>query len=156
MRYRPLATLALIIAGSTTLQAQPVLLQIKPHAGDTLSLRLEQKVEITAGVAEAMRRMTTVTQVFSHAVVNHASSQSAEVTALTDSIRTVTFPGGKAPPLKRIAVKEGSMRLRVSTDGGAEVVDAGKNTQLATALGPMPATLSSKAVSIGDKWDCEM
>lgn len=156
MRCRSLATLILIIAGSSNLQAQPVLLQIKPRAGDTLSLSIEQRVEITAGEAEAMRRMTTITQVFSHAVVNQATSHGAEVTALTDSIRTVSFPGGKALPLKKIEVKEGSMRLRVSTDGGAEVLDAGRNRQLAAALGPMPATLSSKAVSVGDTWNREM
>jgi hypothetical protein len=132
------------------------MLQIRPHAGDTLEVKLEQRLEITSGAGEGMRRMTTVTQVFSHAVVTRATSRGAEVTALTDSIRTATFTGTRTPPLRKTAVRDPVMHLRVSTDGGAEVLDGGRTTQIAAAFGPMPATLSGKAVAIGDRWDREM
>lgn len=156
MRFRALGVLSLIAAGASLAEAQPVLLQIRPRAGDTLGVRLEQRVEISGGSTDNMRRMTTVTQVFSRAIVTRATAQGAEVTALTDSIRTASFSGARTPPLHRVSVQESQMRLHVSTDGGAEVIDAGKNTQLATAFGPMPATLSGKAVAVGDRWDREM
>jgi len=145
-----------MLAAVTAADAQPVLLQIKPHAGDTIAVKVEQRLEITGGSGEAMRRLTTVTQVFSHAFVTRTTSRGAEVTALTDSIRTATFAGGRTPPLKRATVKDPSMRLRFSTDGGAELLEGGRSAHLATAFGPMPATLSGKAVSEGDSWDREM
>lgn len=156
MRSRVLALSGLVFAAVTTVDAQPVLLQIKPHTGDTIAVKVEQRLEITGGRGEAMRRLTTVTQVFSHAFVTRTNSRGAEVTALTDSIRTATFPGGRTPPLKRAAVKDPSMRLRFSTDGGAELLEGGRSAHLATAFGPMPATLSGKAVNEGDTWEREM
>jgi hypothetical protein len=146
----------LLIAAVSTVDAQPVLLQIRPRVGDTIAVNLEQRLEITTLAGESSRRTTTVTQVFSHAIVNRTTSRGAEVTALTDSIRTATFPGGKTPRLRRAEVKDPSMRLRFSTDGGAELLEGGKSAQLAGAFGPMPATLSGKAVTTGDQWDREM
>src|SRR5689334_23262358 len=97
MKGSVLGVAALILAAGSTIDAQPVLLQIRPHVGDTIAVQLEQRLEITTGAGESMRRMTTVTQVFSHAIVNRTTSHGAEVTALTDSIRTATFPGGRTP-----------------------------------------------------------
>jgi len=151
-----LLTILSLVAAVSTAQAQPVLLQIRPRVGDTIAVKLEQRLEITTHAGEASRHMTTVTQVFSHAIVNKTSSRGADVTALTDSIRTATFAGGKTPQLHRAEVKDPSMKLRFSTDGGAELIEGGKSAQLAGAFGPMPATLSGKAVSTGDEWEREM
>jgi hypothetical protein len=145
-----------MLAAVSTIDAQPVLLQIRPRVGDTIAVQLEQRLEITTLAGESSRRMTTVTQVFSHAIVNKTTSRGADVTALTDSIRTATFSGGKTPRLHRAEVKDRTMRLRFSTDGGAELLEGGKSAELAGAFGPMPATLSAKAVTTGDKWDREM
>ena len=151
-----LLTILCLVSAVSTINAQPVLLQIRPRAGDTIAVKLEQRLDITTLAGEASRHMATVTQVFSHAIVNKTTSRGADVTAITDSIRTATFAGGKTPPLRRANVKDPSMKLRFSLDGGAELLEGGKSAQLAGAFGPMPATLSGKAVSTGDEWEREM
>src|SRR4029078_3608813 len=71
-------------------QAQPVLLQIKPHVGDTIAVRLNQTVDMsgaTFGGAAIPRRMITMTEVFSRAIVQDVSGDHLMVLAVTDSIR---------------------------------------------------------------------
>src|SRR4051812_48857981 len=117
MRGSFLVGLALVFGAVSPIDAQPVLLQIRPHVGDTIALSVEQRLELTGGTGEATRRMTTVTQVFSRAIVTRSTSRGSDVTAITDSIRTATFTSGRAPALKRAQVKDPVMKLRVSADG---------------------------------------
>jgi hypothetical protein len=156
MRRSVLSLIALVFAAVSTIDAQPVLLQIRPHVGDTIALSVEQRVELTGGKGEATRRMTTVTQVFSRVIVNRATSRGADITAITDSIRTATFTSGRAPALKRAVVKDPTMKLHVSTYGEAELIEGGRAAHVAASFGPMPATLSEKAVAPGDKWEREL
>jgi hypothetical protein len=160
--------------------AQSVLLQIRPPVGDTLSVRMDQRVEMT-GVptgcvtgysgnrrgaspdtraetcTAATRQMTTVTEVFSRAIVQSASGEGAHVLAVTDSIRTSLSSGNsRAVKPTRVRTNTGSIELRVATDGGAKVVDAAASEQMRAVFGQMPATLSRKPVAVGERWTRQM
>ena len=170
---------AAVITSAAVASAQPVLLQIKPHAGDTISVRFQQKVELSAVPADCVaqnptarrpareperkkaclaspRQMTTVTEIFSRAIVQGISREGALVLAVTDSIRTAASRGGKPGAPKRVAAQDGSMKLRITRDGGAEVIDSDASEELRAVFGQMPATLSKQPVSVGEKWKREM
>ena len=161
----------MIAASWSHLQAQPVLLQIKPHVGDTLTVRLEQKVEMSgapldcgpgtkmrgATPCSALRRqMTTVSQVFSRAIVEGVSGEGASVLAVTDSVRTAMSRGGPPGTPRRVRGREHSIKMRVSNDGAAEVTDAQASDELRAIFGQMPAMLSRNPVRVGGKWTREM
>lgn len=160
--------------------AQPVLLQIRPRVGDTMSVRLDQRVEMTGvppGCAtgyesarrepaattvprhcdDATRQMTSVMEVFSKAIVQRSSSTGSTVLAVTDSIRTSTTGGAtRAMRPRRVPSSSQAIELRVGTDGGAEVVDAEASPQIRAIFGEMPATLSRRAVAVGETWQRSM
>ena len=158
------ACLAAVFSISSSAGAQPVLLQIKPHVGDTIAVKLQQRVEITGSPAEcarrpcttAPRRMTTVTEVFSRAIVQGMTAEGATILAVTDSIRTAMAPGSKPGAPRRVRGREGSMQLRVGSDGGAKVLDSDASDELRAIFGQMPAMLSKKSVEVGGKWSREM
>jgi hypothetical protein len=160
---------------------QAVLLQINPHAGDTLNVRLDQKVEMSGTptgcptgytaptrntrvtpearmCAQGTRQMTTVMEVFSRAVIHKTDRDGALVTAVTDSIRTsMSHDGGKSAAPTRVKTQmDDEIDMRVATDGGAEVIDTDASDELRAVFGQMPAVLSRKPVSPGDTWRRQM
>jgi len=174
------AGLVAIVLGTGSVNAQPVLLQINPRVGDTLSVRMNQRVEMTGtptgcpnGYAaprrntatppdshlctQATRHMTTIMEVFSRAIVHKTSKEGALVTTITDSIRTSVSSGSarNAAPT-RVKNTNDEIDLRVAKDGGAEVVDEDASDELRAVFGQMPAVLSRKAVSPGDTWKRQM
>jgi hypothetical protein len=168
------------LAGISTAKAQPVLLQINPRVGDTLSVRMNQRVEMTGTptgcpsgyatprrnakvnqesrlCAQPSRHMTTVMEVFSRAIVHKTGKEGALVTTITDSIRT-SLSSGNAKNAKPVKVKSTNdeIDIRVAKDGGAEVVDEDASDELRAIFGQMPAVLSRKPVSPGDTWKRQM
>ena len=76
VRYRraPLALgIAICLTRAELARGQGVLLQIKPHVGDTLHLRLDQQTELTGtrgrGASASVTTITTTMRVFSRAIV---------------------------------------------------------------------------------------
>ncbi len=181
MTCRRFATASVVIAlAAVPLGAQPVLLQIRPRIGDTLSVWMKQRVEMTGTPTNCLespaeqkrgskaparpeicagqtRAMTTVMEVFSRAIVQKGWREGTTVLALTDSVRTSTTPGiGKAATPVRVRQRDNVFELRVATDGGAEVVNENASEELRRMFGQMPATLSRKPVSVGDTWTRQM
>lgn len=162
----------MLFAGSASLEAQPVLLQIRPRVGDTFVVKLDQKVQMTGTPVDchadvgssiretpcssASRHMTTATEVFSRAIVTGKSGDAVLVDAVTDSIRVATRSGANPGKLRRVRSRNASMALRLGTDGGAEVVNSDATDELRSLFGQMPAMLSGKAVAVGGKWSREM
>ncbi|MGK2961393.1 MAG: hypothetical protein ACSLFK_04495 [Gemmatimonadaceae bacterium] len=156
--------------------AQPVLLRIRPHAGDTLSVRMEQRVEMTgvpAGCAtgyagggraaksvrpqrecsDSTRQMTSVMQVFSKAIVSRVTGNGAVILAVTDSVRSsLTSGSGPPAPPRKVSSSRAGIEMIVATDGGAEVLDADASDELRAVFGQMPATLSRRPVAVGETW----
>lgn len=181
MTCRNFATALVVLAlTAAPLGAQPVLLQIRPRIGDTLSVWMNQKVEMTGTPTDCLaskadqkrgskapsrpencagqtRAMTTVMEVFSRAIIQKGWRGGTTVLALTDSIRTSTSPGiGRHSKPVRVRGRDNVFELRVSTDGGAEVVNENASEELRRMFGQMPATLSRIPVSAGDTWTRQM
>jgi hypothetical protein len=159
MRGR-LSLLALVLVGRAAL-SQPVLLQIRPHIGDTLRMHLSQTVEITGTTAGAradpIRSMTTSIEVFTRAIAQQWTPNGTLMQTITDSVAMNPASAASLAELRRKAMQAKRVLLRVSTDGAMEVVDNDEaNRELRHIFGEMPAVLSRNVVSVGDKWTREM
>lgn len=134
--------------------AQKILLQIKPHVGDTIKMHLTQIVEMSGTrwnrSSDSTKKMTTSTEVFSRAVPFQWTPGGTLIHAITDSVTAGPRKTG-ASPLPSPAV------LRVAPDGAIEVVDdRDPNSEIRNIFAEMPSVLPRKAVSVGEKWSKEM
>ncbi len=156
------AYLALLALGffSQVTSAQEVLLQIRPHIGDTLRMHLSQTVEMsgtTRGVRRDTTSMTTSIEVFTRAIAEQYTSSGTLMQTITDSVAMTPASAASLADLKRRAMQSKPVLLRVSTDGGMEMVDDGDpNSELRHLFGEMPAVLARSPVAIGEKWTREM
>src|SRR5207248_8039072 len=73
-------------------QSQAVLLQIRPHIGDTLRMHLSQQVEMTGTTRDSGRdsisTMTTSIEVFTRAIAEQWTSGGTLMQTITDSVQT--------------------------------------------------------------------
>ena len=142
--------------------SQPVLLQIRPHIGDTLRMHLSQSVELTgttrrAGRDSATSSMTTSIEVFTRAIAHQWTSGGTLMQSITDSVAMTPASAGSLADLKRRAMTAKRVWVRVSTDGAMEIVDDDDpNSELRQIFGEMPAMLAREPVAVGEKWTREM
>lgn len=141
--------------------SQPVMLQIRPHIGDTLRMHLSQTVEVTGTTTGArtgpVSSMTTSIEVFTRAIAQRSTSSGTLMETITDSVAMTPASPTALAELRRRAMQGKRVSLKVSMDGAMELVDdADANSELRHIFGEMPAVLSRSAVSIGDKWTREM
>ena len=142
--------------------SQPVLLQIRPHIGDTLRMHLSQSVELTgttrrAGRDSATSSMTTSIEVFTRAIAYQWTSGGTLMQSITDSVAMTPASAGSLADLKRRAMTAKRVWVRVSTDGAMEIVDDDDpNSELRHVFGEMPAMLAREPVAVGASWTREM
>jgi hypothetical protein len=155
-----LGALALILAAAPAASSQSVLLQMRPRLGDTLRMRLDQRVEMTGTTrmhgADSTVRATTVTRVLAHSVVKSSDPAGTTMVAITDSV-FITGEGGRPLPqgehLRR-TLQGRRVHLRVAPDGATEVMAEGDALapELRALFAQMPATLPRTPVAVGDTW----
>ena len=156
----PTILLALVLTAPVAL-GQSVLLQIRPHIGDTLRMHLSQTVEMT-GInssrgPDSTTTMTTSIEVFTRAVPSQLTSSGTLMQAITDSVKMTPASPASLADLRRRSMQARPVWLRVSTDGAMEIVDdADANSELRHLFGEMPAMLARQAVAVGEKWTREM
>jgi hypothetical protein len=175
LRRGLVAAVALTVV-SPAAKAQSVLLQIRPHVGDTLHVRLDQQVEMTGmpagcgsqqGVSRLrarsvpancadIRTMNTRVEVFSRAIARNATRDATDMLAITDSVRTSSGKRGADERVTKQPASRGPVEIRISTDGGVELGAGPASDEVRTLFGQMPATLSRRAVAVGEKWIHEM
>jgi hypothetical protein len=155
-RIIPAARLAIsaLALFAQSASAQKILLQIKPHVGDTIKMHLTQTVEMSGTrwnrSSDSTKKMTTSTEVFSRAVPFQWTPGGTLIHAITDSVTAGPRKIG-ASPIPSPAV------LRVAPDGAIEVVDDGDpNSEIRHMFAEMPSMLPRNAVSVGEKWSKEM
>lgn len=159
---------------SISLQAQPVLLQVKPQVGDTLRVKLTQEVAMTGvprgcgnqttalraqskppvSTCADVRSMTTAMEVYSRAIARRASASATDILAITDSVVTMA-PGPNQKRMKQ-PIPRGPVEIRISTDGTVELGAGQASDDLRALFGQMPATLPKKKISPGEKWMHQM
>ena len=147
---------------STSVLSQPVLLQIRPHIGDTLRMHLSQSVEMSGttrhgGKDSSAGSMTTSIEVFTRAIAHQWTSGGTLMQSITDSVAMTPGSAGSLADLRRRAMQAQRVWVRVSTDGAMEIVDADEaNSELRHIFGEMPAVLARDPVAVGEKWTREM
>jgi len=169
-----MAALTSLVAGSA--EAQSVMLQIRPRVGDTLRVRLEQEVEMTGmpqgcggqqtglrGRVKTVpancgdtRTMTTRMEVYSRAIARRAMRDATDMLAITDSVLSSTDKRGPLHRATNPRLQRAPVEIRIASDGEVEVGAGAASDEMRTLLGQMPATLSRKAVAVGEKWMHEM
>ena len=145
-----------------------VQLMVRPHAGDTLWLQLEQTTDtknITAPperqsvygpVREHAETQTVEMHMFAHSLVESSDSEVAVLSATTDSLNVRTGSGGRLGESHPVAVASAdrTIHVRVTHDGAMSVVDSRSGASAVEAsLQGMPAMLPSKPVTVGDQWE---
>jgi hypothetical protein len=151
---------AALLAVADPLGAQTVLLEIRPRAGDTLHLRLEQEVDLTAtrkvGRSDSSMRVKSSMQLLSRAIVEGSSTEGTIVVAVADSVGLITNDGQGAAMVDEIrrSLLGKHVRMLVAPDGSARMLDTldDEIPQLRYLISLMPATLPRAKVHVGQTW----
>jgi hypothetical protein len=153
---------ALAAAGIVPMRAraQAVLLEIRPAAGDTLHLRLEQMVEMKGttrvGDRDSTMSMSTSMSILARAIILGADSAGARVLTVTDSVSVVGSAGPKDANQERIRrdLQGSRVEMRVLPDGSSEIVSdpSTLTNELRSLVAQMPATLPRSPVQLGERW----
>ncbi|HSA54554.1 MAG TPA: hypothetical protein VLE53_02570 [Gemmatimonadaceae bacterium] len=153
---------ALALPGSVLAQSDAVLLQIRPRAGDTLRVRLDQTVEMTGtvrGSAGPSMSESSSLVVLTRLYVETADLDGVSVVAFTDSVRLTSAPNSASGTMLAWAraAQGHRFRFRVSTDGSTSAGDGiwGERQQGAM-LAQMPATLPRRPITTGTTWTSAM
>jgi hypothetical protein len=154
----------LLLLASGSVLSQSVRLQIRPRAGDTLRMRLDQQSEMTGvkktATGEASAMVINTMQMFSRAIVEAASDKGTTVLAVTDSVLLTTSDehGRAAAAQAEIDMRGQRTRFRVAPDGsvGMNETGSGATREVAQVVSLMPAAFPKSAINVGESWIREM
>jgi len=154
-------SLVLSAAITANAGAQKVLLELRPHAGDTLRMQLQQVTEMSgAGVATPGTTVTTTLTMYSRAIVESAAPIASLILAITDSV-DVSSSDAQAHAQGEQAERElegRQMRLRLWPDGTVTLNDGAASVprEVSDLVSVMPASFPTKPVSLRATWMREM
>jgi hypothetical protein len=155
------AALASLGALAGNAASQSVLLQLKPKAGDTLRVRLDQTVEMVGTMRSADGESSTSESstlvVLTRLAVEGADPGGATLVAFTDSVR-LTTPANSATGTMLAwarAIEGQRFRFRVAPDGSTSLGE-GWGARAGAMITQMPATLPRKPVAPGNVWSSSM
>jgi hypothetical protein len=143
--------------------AQELLLQIRPRAGDTLRMRLDQETDYTGagmmrtGVGPAT--LVTTMAMFSRVIVEGEANEETAVLAVTDSVRlwSTDQRGIAAAHQIEAKLKGQRVRFRVTPEGLLALEPAASAPrEVAHLVALMPATFPKGPIKVGETWMREM
>ncbi len=156
------ASIALLATIAPLARAQNVVLQIKPKVGDTLRLRIEQEMEISAvgkvGDADTTMTMRSSLLMLSRSIVVEADNDGTTVRSITDSV--AVDMGALDPRVAgfsdqaRRSLQGKEVRVRFSREGSGTVVEADPDIprDLQSVFSQLPATFPRHQVAVGSTW----
>jgi hypothetical protein len=138
-------------------QSNSVLLQVRPGAGDTIKVRLDQTVEMTGppGVDGKAAVESGTLVLLATLAVEAVDDDGATIVSVTDSLRVNAPPNSASSAVLAWAAiaANRAVRFRVAPNGAAYVPSGrGRSTPSATVASHMPATLPSRAIPAGTSW----
>jgi hypothetical protein len=142
--------------------AQELLLQIRPRAGDTLRMRLDQETDYTgAGVTRTgvgPASLVTTMAMFSRAIIEGEANDETAVLAVTDSVRfwSTDQRGIGAARQMEARLRGQRVRFRVTPEGLLAMEAAGTPREVAHLVSLMPATFPKGPIKVGETWMREM
>lgn len=142
-----------------------MVLQIKPHLGDTVHMRLDQESEMTGtrgkGAGASTSSVVTDLRIFSRAVVEGVGDNGATVLAITDSVlMSSSDPHSRhlADQTRRM-LQGKQMRLRLAPDGTTALLEGPGEPDaddISGVVAVMPAAFPRGLVKVGQSWTREM
>lgn len=147
--------------GAQGQQQGPVRLELRPHAGDTLRLRLDQTIEITRTTRQSDDDLSPADVaslvMLARIAVESVDLEGANVTALTDSVRITSSDAYAQSGVLRsaLAMQGTRFRFRVEKDGSTQMRTAGgtfADPGLGTLFSQLPATLPAEPLLPGASW----
>lgn len=155
-----LVVMALVVgASSLSGQGAGVHLRLRPRAGDTLHVRMDQTIEMSRSSKpnddDSEGGDVASLVLLARIAIEGADAEGATVLALADSVR-VSGTGGldASPSLRAARAMQGQrFRFRVQPDGGTMLTGADPMLQGISGLfSQLPATLPREKLSPGDSW----
>ena len=141
---------------------QSIVLSIRPHAGDTLHMRYDQRVETVAtterGHTDTTTSVVSTLLVLSRTIVESSDSTGADGVAVTDSV-AATSSGGRMPESAEAArqmLQGKEVHLRLSPDGATVAEDSGATPEVRSLFPAIPAILPKAPTPVGRRWKREM
>jgi hypothetical protein len=141
---------------------QSVILSIRPHPGDTLHMRYDQRVETIAtterGKVDSTATIVSTLLVLSRTIVESSDSTGSDLVAVTDSV-AATSSGGRMPEsadAARRMLQGKRVHLRILPDGATATEDTGASPDLRAFFAAMPAILPRAPTPIGRRWKRDM
>jgi len=168
MRFRRL--IAVVAIGVLTpsaaraAPAQAVTLQVRPHVGDTLRMRLDQESEMTGvrrtSTGEASAMVINSMKMFSRAIVEGSTDRGTTLLAVTDSlVLSTTDDRSRADAVRAEEQMRGQrLRFRVAPDGTVSMAESndGASREVAQVVSLMPPAFPKGAIKVGESWIREM
>jgi hypothetical protein len=155
--------LGLLVLVTGRVWAQSLTLQIRPHAGDTLRMRLDQQTEMTGvkrtNAGEVTAVVLSTMKMFSRAIVEGASERGTALLAVTDSVLLTTTDDQARQSANRQAeqMRGQRMRFRVLSDGTVGMGDTETASRdVAQVVSLMPAAFPKAPIKVGESWIREM
>lgn len=157
-----------LVVGVTTLSprlgAQTILLRIKPHAGDTLRMQLDQQVEMTGtrhtSVGESSNLVVTTMKMYSRAVVEGIADDGTNLLAVTDSVLLNTTDNRARADAARVEaqMRGQRVRFRVAPDGTVGMVQMSEGTprEVSQVVALMPPAFPRSKIKVGESWIREL
>lgn len=162
-RVVPVVACAMMTAVGLHAQ-QPVALRIEPPVGETMRMRLDQRVEMTGTTrmyaGDSTATVVTTLLVISRTLVERREREGSVLLASTDSVAASSTGADSVAVATetRRALQGKRVRLRIAPDGATELVggEAAGNAELNALFAQMPATLPSSPVTVGQSWSRTM
>ena len=138
-----------------------VTLEVRPHAGDTVAVRLEQRVDMSGtrriGGRDSTANVMSSLVMFARTIVETVTPQHSIVATHTDSVQLETSDDhARAMRADAIRALTGTVsRMLILPDGTGQSLDSASGA-LAGLVGVMPATLPPTPVAVGGKWTRKM
>ncbi len=149
------------VSEGTPAQERSVLLQIRPHPGDTIRVRLDQTVEMAAIATgkDSTRGVESGTLVvLSTLAVESVDREGATITSITDSVRLSAPPSSASAAVLGWAAstEHRAVRFRVAADGSVSVPGTRGPLPAGTVAAHLPATLPVEPIKPGSSWESRM
>lgn len=153
----------LVALASREAAAQSVVLSIRPHPGDTLHMRYDQRVETIArtqrGHIDSTTTMVSTLLVLSRTIVEASDSTGTDLVAVTDSVASTSTGGRNAESVDaaRQMLQGKLVHLRILPDGATVTEDTGATSpDLRSFFAAMPAILPKAPTPVGRRWKRDM
>ncbi|HEU4563942.1 MAG TPA: hypothetical protein VFS05_04800 [Gemmatimonadaceae bacterium] len=140
--------------------APAVALRIQPRVGDTIRVRLEQRLDMTArrdsaarypGAAVAMSSSMGTLALIRH-IVQGSDDGATTILVLLDSLALDANGMPRPSEAERRRLQGRRYRVRVTPQGAMTLVDPDGVSVEGATFGTMPATLPAGPVAAGAKW----